>query len=40
MNRPMGRSEYEVAQQQMPDDLKGMLPSTEEIEVGLNKMQL
>lgn len=39
MNRPMGISEYEVTQQQMPDDLKRMLPSTDEIEAGLNRMR-
>ena len=39
MNRPMGISEYEVARQQLPDDLKKTLPSTEEIEAGLNKMR-
>jgi len=37
MNRPMGISEYEVARQQSPDDLKKALPSTEEIEAGLNR---
>ncbi len=35
INRPMGISEYEVARQQLPDDLKNALPSTEEIEKGL-----
>ena len=35
INRPMGISEYEVALQQLPDDLKNALPSTEEIENGL-----
>ena len=39
MNRPMGISAYEVARQQLPDDLKKTLPSTEEIEAGLNKMR-
>ena len=39
MNRPMGISEYEVTQQQLPDDLKNMLPSTDEIEAGLNRMR-
>ena len=34
-NRPMGISEYEVARQQLPDDLKNALPSPEEIEKGL-----
>ena len=38
MNRPMGISEYEVARQQLPDDLKKALPSTDEIEAGLNRM--
>ena len=38
MNRPMGISEYEVARQQLPDDLKKALPTTDEIEAGLNKM--
>lgn len=33
-----GNSEYEVARQQLPDDLKKALPSTDEIEAGLNKM--
>lgn len=36
MNRPMGISEYEVSQ--LPEDLKKTLPSTDEIEAGLNKM--
>ena len=36
MNRPMGISEYEVARQQLPDELKKTLPSTDEIEAGLN----
>ncbi len=35
INRPMGISEYEIAHQQLPDDLKNSLPSTEEIENGL-----
>ena len=35
INRPMGISEYEVARQQLPDDLKNALPSPEEIEQGL-----
>lgn len=35
MNRPMGISEYEVAQ--LPDELKNALPSTEEIEAGLSR---
>ena len=35
INRPMGISEYEVARQQLPDDLKNALPSPEEIEKGL-----
>jgi len=38
MNQPMGISEYEVARQQLPDDLKKALPSTDEIEAGLNRM--
>lgn len=37
MNRPMGISEYEVARQQLPDDLRKTLPSTDEIETELNK---
>ena len=37
MNRPMGISEYEVARQQLPDDLKKALPSTDEIEAGLKR---
>ena len=36
INRPMGISEYEVACQQLPDDLKKALPSVEEIEAGLS----
>ena len=36
MNRPMGISEYEVVP--MPDDLKKTLPSTEEIETELRKV--
>lgn len=35
INRPMGISEYELACQQLPDDLKDTLPSPEEIEKGL-----
>ena len=35
INRPMGISEYELARQQLPDDLKNSLPSPEEIEKGL-----
>ena len=35
INRPMGISEYELACQQLPDDLKNALPSPEEIEKGL-----
>ncbi len=35
INRPMGISEYEIARQQLPDDLKNALPSPEEIEQGL-----
>ena len=35
INRPMGVSEYELALQQLPDDLKNTLPSPEEIEKGL-----
>ena len=35
INRPMGISEYELARQQLPDDLKNALPSTDEIEKGL-----
>lgn len=35
INRPMGISEYEIAHQQMPDELKKALPSPEEIEKGL-----
>ena len=35
INRPIGISEYEIAHQQLPDDLKNSLPSTEEIENGL-----
>lgn len=38
MNCPMGISEYEVSQQQLPEDLEKALPSTEEIEAGLNSM--
>ena len=34
-NRPMGISEYELARQQLPDDLINILPSPEEIEKGL-----
>lgn len=35
INRPIGISEYELARQQLPDDLKDTLPSPEEIEKGL-----
>lgn len=35
INRPMGISEYELACQHLPDDLKNSLPSPEEIEKGL-----
>ena len=35
INRPLGISEYELARQQLPDDLKKALPSPEEIENGL-----
>lgn len=35
INRPLGISEYELAHQQLPDDLKNALPSPEEIEKGL-----
>ena len=35
INRPIGISEYEVARQQLPDDLKNALPTPEEIEKGL-----
>lgn len=35
INRPMGISEYEVALQSIPDDLREVLPSPEEIEKGL-----
>ena len=35
INRPMGISEYELARQQLPEDLQKALPSTEEIEKGL-----
>ena len=35
INRPIGISEYEIARQQLPDDLKKALPSIEEIERGL-----
>ena len=35
INRPMGISEYELARQQLPDDLRNALPSPEEIEKGL-----
>ncbi|MBR6464902.1 MAG: DUF1016 family protein [Bacteroidales bacterium] len=34
-NHPMGISEYDIARQQLPDDLKKALPSPEEIEKGL-----
>ena len=34
-NRPMGISKYELASQQLPDDLINTLPSPEEIERGL-----
>ena len=37
MNRPIGISEYEVARQQLPDELRKALPSTDEIETELNK---
>lgn len=32
MNRPIGISEYEIASQSIPEDLKDALPSTQEIE--------
>ena len=32
INRPIGISEYELARQQLPEDLKKVLPSPEEIE--------
>ena len=35
VNRPIGISEYEIARHQLPEDLKNVLPSTEEIEKGL-----
>lgn len=35
INRPIGISEYELARQQLPEDLKKVLPSPEEIEKGL-----
>ena len=35
INRPIGISEYELARQQLPEDLKNALPSPEEIEKGL-----
>ena len=35
INRPLGISEYEMARQSLPDDLKNALPSPEEIEIGL-----
>ncbi len=38
INRPIGISEYEIARQQLPDDLKKSLPSPEEIEKGLRDM--
>jgi hypothetical protein len=34
----MGISEYEIARQQLPDDLKNTLPSQEEIEIGLTSI--
>lgn len=36
INRPLGISEYELAHQQLPEDLKNALPSPEEIEKGLS----
>ena len=38
INRPMGISEYELACQHLPDDLKNSLPSLEEIEKGLREV--
>ena len=35
INRPLGISEYELARQELPEDLRKALPSTEEIEKGL-----
>lgn len=35
INRPIGISEYEIARQALPNDLKNTLPSPEEIEKGL-----
>lgn len=35
INCPMGISVYEIGRQQLPDDLKYILPSPEEIESGI-----
>lgn len=35
INRPLGISEYEVSHQSLPEELKNVLPSPEEIEKGL-----
>lgn len=38
VSRPMGISEYEIARQQLPEDLRNSLPTPEEIEDGLREM--
>ena len=38
INRPMGISEYELARQPLPDELRNALPSPEEIEKGLSRI--
>lgn len=37
-NAPIGISEYELAQRQLPTELQGKLPTVEEIESGLNNI--
>ena len=36
LNSPIGISKYELAQQQLPQDVQAVLPSVEEIENELN----
>ena len=38
INKPIGISEYELARQQLPEELQANLPTEKEIEQGLNKM--
>ena len=39
INAPIGISEYEVAQRQLPHDLQDKLPTEEEIERRLNRIE-